>query len=549
MTVRRLLVAGTVAAVGWAAVRAGIDRIVNTAGWPAFTEFWSAAVEPALDRDFVTLTADAAVITAAYAILGTALSLVIGGVAALALSDLLFPSGLLPRVVRLLLVVPRAVHEVLWALLLIQILGFDPLVPVLAIGLPFGAVTAKVFAETIDEADRSPFLTLRASGAGRLTALAYGVLPSIRGELLSYGFYRFECSVRSAAVLGVVGAGGLGFQLDLSFESLRYREIWTLILALMLLSGAVEAWSSVVRPSRHPRAGQLSLVAVLALVPLAWVWVGLDLRRLWSPRSRDLAADLAGRLVPPRAGPDGWGELVLASVDTAAMSVLALLVAIAGAIVLGPLAARSAGPAVVRSRPAAATRWLLRLVAAALLLLFRAVPAPVWAFLVVLVLFPGLWPGAIALGVATLGVLGRLFAEAIEDRDHRPATSLRTLGAGSIATFFYGTLPAASARLVALALYRWEVVVRGDGGGRRRRGRRDRPVDQRPSGRPRLRRRDRRRARSAGGHGRDRRRQSSYPPRAPGRLSLPGVGSSRAGRGDQVPASSATTGAKSSTIS
>ncbi|MEM9562621.1 MAG: ABC transporter permease subunit [Actinomycetota bacterium] len=460
MTVRRAIAIGVAAAVVWSAWRAGLDRIVNTAGWPSFARFWSAVAEPALDRDFVTLTVDAAVITAAYAILGTALSLVIGVVAALALSDLLFPSGALPRLVRLLLVVPRAVHEVVWALLLIQILGFDPLVPVLAIGLPFGAVTAKVFAETIDEADRGPYLVLRASGARRLTALAYGVLPSIRGELLSYGFYRFECSVRSAAVLGVVGAGGLGFQLDLSFESLRYREIWTLILALMVLSGAVEAWSSIVRRSRHPRAGQVSLGLVLALVPLSWLWVGLDPRRLWSARSRDLGADLAGRLVPPRAGPEGWGELVLASVDTAAMSVLALLVAIVGALVLGPLAARPVGPAVVRSRAAAAARWSARIVAAAALLLFRAVPAPVWAFLAVLVLFPGLWPGAVALGVATLGVLGRLFAEAIEDRDHRPATALRTLGAGSVTTFFYGTLPAASARLVALALYRWEVVVR-----------------------------------------------------------------------------------------
>lgn len=456
---RRLIVAGVAAAVTWSLWRAGVDRIVNLSGWSSFARFWSAAARPTVERGFLELTADAAVVTLAYAALGTALALVVGTVAAVPLSELAFPTGPVRAVTRALLVVPRAVHEVLWALLAIQVLGFDPLVPVLAIGVPFGAVTAKVFAETIDEADRRPYHLLRAGGAGRLTALAYGVLPSIRGELLSYGFYRFECGIRSAAVLGVVGAGGLGFQLDLSFETLRYREIWTLILALMALSGAVEVWSSLVRRSRRPAVGRLSILAGLALVPASWAWVELDPSHLWSVRTRELAVDLAGRLLPPRPGPGGWGELALASVDTAAMSILALAIAVAGGLALAPLAARRPVGARTLGR-AGPGRRLARVAASLTLLLFRAVPAPVWAFLVVLVLFPGQWPGAAALGIYTMGVLGRLYAEAFEDRDPAPTTSLRLLGAGSVTAFLYGTLPSASARLASLSLYRWEVIAR-----------------------------------------------------------------------------------------
>ena len=228
----------------------------------------------------------------------------------------------------------------------------------------------------------------------------------------------------------------------------------------MVLSGAIEAWSSAVRRARGPGMGRASVAAVVVLVPVSWVGVGLDPSQLWSGRTRELSADLTGRLFPPRAGPEGWGELVLASLDTAAMSVLALAVAVVGGLVLGPLAARR-GSAVRRAagRPGVGRR-LVRAGAAVVLLLFRAVPAPVWAFLVVLVLFPGLWPGAVALGVYTLGVLGRLYAEAIEDRDPAPAVALRLLGASSVATFAYGTLPAVSGRLVSLSLYRWEVIAR-----------------------------------------------------------------------------------------
>ena len=57
----------------------------------------------------------------------------------------------------------------------------------------------------------------------------FGAVPYAFGDILSYGFYRFECAIRSAAVLGLVGAGGLGFQLALSFQTLRYEEMWTLL--------------------------------------------------------------------------------------------------------------------------------------------------------------------------------------------------------------------------------------------------------------------------------------------------------------------------------
>jgi len=93
----------------------------------------------------------------------------------------------------------------------------------------------------IDDAGAAPFLALRAAGATRPAALAYGVLPVVAGELVSYAFYRFECAMRSAVALGVIGAGGLGFELALSFRSLRYEQIWTIVYALVVLAALTDA--------------------------------------------------------------------------------------------------------------------------------------------------------------------------------------------------------------------------------------------------------------------------------------------------------------------
>ncbi len=351
-------------------------------------------------------------------------------------------------------VIPRAVHEVIWALLLVQVLGFDPLVAILAIGIQFGAITAKVYGDIIDDAEQAPARSLRAAGAGRLSALAYGTLPLVRRDLVSYGFYRLECSVRSAAVLGIVGAGGLGYQLDLSFQSLRYGEIWTVIAALMILSGLADAWSALVRRSASPGAVRRSWIALVLALPIAWWHVGLDITVLWSARTRRLAVDLLGDLLPPRLGPGGWSELVRATIDTLAMSVLATLIAVVAGVLLAFLAARPYRPDTSLVRRSVGS-WVR-----AVLLLFRAVPAPVWAFLVILIMFPGIWPGAVALGVYNTGVLGRLFTEVFEDHDDRARRSLDAAGASPIGSFVYGVLPVTTNRLIGLALYRWEVISR-----------------------------------------------------------------------------------------
>lgn len=454
--------------VVWALAGTGLfsGPVLNPAGVRQFGRFATAALSPARDAEFLAVLTGATLVTAAYAVLGASLAVALGALGA----------GVLPRatagrrragwaVSRMLLSVPRGLHEAVWGLLLVNVLGLDPWVGVLAIGLPYGAVTAKVFADLLDEVPRGGYEALLAAGAGRVTAAMYGLLPPAAGGLLSYAFYRLECAVRSAVVLGLIGAGGLGYQLALSFTSLRWQQVWAVVYALAALCVLAELGGRAVRRrvaaprdtgGGRPARDRLLTGAVLGTLGLvAWsAWfLALSPTALVAPRTVDQLRYLLAAAWPPSTDGSLLAAIGRAAVDTVQMSVLAIAGATGGAVLVSGIAARP------RGRPAPG-RWLAGALTRLVLLLLRAVPAPVWALVLLFVLLPGILPGAAALGLYALGVLGRLVAEAAEEVDPRPRAALRAIGASAAGGWLYGTLPALGGPVLALALYRWEVAIR-----------------------------------------------------------------------------------------
>ena len=513
----------------WSLYSAGLFRgdLINEGGWTLVLRFLVAATHPDLSPEMLKLTLDATIKTLAYAVCGTALSVLIGLVGGVLSSEVWWQSvsGVRSQgswlVVRGVLAVPRAIHELIWGLFFVNIFGLDPLVAILAIAIPFGTITAKVFSEILDETPRQSLMALLSSGVPPLNAFAYSLIPQAFLNLLSYSFYRFECSIRSAAVLGIIGAGGLGYQLFLSLQSLRYEQMWTFLIALVVLSGVTDFWSALLRhrlgaPSRldlnvlnlkdrkrlfsqsDPVVKGSLLGGVILLIFSFW-YVQADFSKLWAPRTAQLLAGVIHDAFPP----DGsqLSQLFTLSAQTLAMSILAMAGAGLGGILLSFPAANNfllpggildtgkfnfgsgnTHDSVARhSLETKATEspkplnnpkskiqnpkffgWgTAVLVFTRFLLLFvRAVPEPIWALIFLFVLFPGILPGAIALGLHNLGILGRLMAEVTENLDERPLRSLKALGATGPQVFLYGVLPRTLPRFVAYILYRWEVCIR-----------------------------------------------------------------------------------------
>ena len=145
---------------------------------------------------------------------------------------------------RSLLTLLRGIPELVWALVFVRVFGLGPAAGVLALGLTYGGMLAKVYAEILESVDAAPARALRHNGAGRPLAILYGLLPQASKELASYTVYRWECAIRASVVMGVVGAGGLGQQLDSSMKMFNGGEVFTILavfVALVALADRVSA--------------------------------------------------------------------------------------------------------------------------------------------------------------------------------------------------------------------------------------------------------------------------------------------------------------------
>jgi len=147
--------------------------------------------------------------------------------------------------VRATLILLRSIPELVWALVFVRVVGLGPTAGVLAIALTYGGMLGKVYAEILESGESHATHTLMRNGSGRLQAFVYALLPSHAAELASYTVYRWECAIRSSVVLGFVGAGGLGQQLDNSMKMFNGGEVATLLLifiVLVALADSVSAW-------------------------------------------------------------------------------------------------------------------------------------------------------------------------------------------------------------------------------------------------------------------------------------------------------------------
>jgi phosphonate transport system permease protein len=137
----------------------------------------------------------------------------------------------------------RSVPELVWASLLLIAAGLGPFAGTLALGLHTAGVLGRLFAEAIENAPAGPGFALRARGVGEGRVFWYATLPQVLPQLMSYTLYRWENNIRAAAVLGVVGAGGLGQMLAFHMGLFQMGETSSVLVAMLILVALVDALS------------------------------------------------------------------------------------------------------------------------------------------------------------------------------------------------------------------------------------------------------------------------------------------------------------------
>ncbi len=431
--------------------------------------FLAAFLPPAVGGEFLAHLGRATLETLAIATAGIALAFVLAVPLAMATTQALSVSRIGPgpgrrrgewlrAALRVVLVVLRGLPELVWALLFVRVFGLGPAAGVLALGLTYGGMLAKVYAEILESGDSRPARALLEAGASRLQALCYGLLPGAAQELTSYTVYRWECAVRASVVMGFVGAGGLGQLMDQSMRMLNGSEAASILLTFLVLVLAADALSGLLRRQlgeTDGRAGALAfgrrsslwLLLLGSALLASYLWLDLGLAALLSAAALASMAAYFGAFFPLDLSPDWLASVAWGALETVAISALGTLLAAAAGLLLALPASGRYGQAFEQL-----TRFLLNAL--------RSVPELVWATLMALAAGLGPFAGILALALHTSGVLGRLFAEALQNAPPRPRDALLEAGTPSASAFLYGTLPEVSPQLIAYSLYRWEMNIR-----------------------------------------------------------------------------------------
>ena len=353
-------------------------------------------------------------------------------------------------VTRSLLTILRGIPELVWALLFVRVFGLGPAAGVLALGLTYGGMLAKVYAEILESVDPAPARALRHSGASRPLAILYGLLPQASKELASYTVYRWECAIRASVVMGFVGAGGLGQLMDQAMKMLNGGEAATILLTFMLLVFSADGLSGWLRRAldtppanraspfgwRSSAFGMATVVGVIA--SFSYLEIGLK-SLLTVEAARSIGEFIAG-FFPPDLSADWLAKVGTGIWETLAISIVGTLIAAGAGLLL------------------ALPKW--RAPFSFILNTLRSVPELVWATITALAVGLGPFAGALALALHTAGVLGRLSAEALDNAPPAPGCALKLAGAPGSLAFLYGTLPGAAPQLIAYTLYRWEMNIR-----------------------------------------------------------------------------------------
>ncbi len=502
------LLAVVVLALSWRAAEIRPSVLFQASTIAAVLAFLGGLFPPDLSPDFLRIVIAAMGRTVAMAVAGTALSIILGLPLGVMATATLWRRGVLlagehagigtsllaaaSRATRALLGFLRAVPDLMWGVLLVVAVGLGSLAGALALAVSYCGVLGRVYADVFEEVAPQPLEALHSTGATRAQVFLRAIWPQAAPNVTAYTLYSFECCMRAASVLGFIGAGGIGYEINVSMRLFEYGQVLTLIAGFIGLVAATEALSRFLRrrlranapagslAHQHLMTGQgafgwldpsrwltnRTLVVLGSVLVIASFYAtGLTSGQLIDAGLPSRLRRFIGGLFPPDFDPAFLKSLGQPLLQTIGISVMGTLIGVTvGAVLALPatstLIRAEPDEADQRTMPERAGRWLVYTTARLVLSTLRSIPEIVWVLICIISVGLGAFAGTLAVGLHTGGVLGKLYAETLEEVPAQPIEALRAAGARPLQILIYAIWPQARPMLASYTTLRWEMNLR-----------------------------------------------------------------------------------------
>lgn len=439
------------------------SELIHRNGLKALKEIVLAMFRPDMSKEILLIGIKSVFQTLAYAATGISLAVIVGFLLSIPASEIFKENNSKFNFAKHSLNFMRGIHEIIWAWFFVASIGLSPFSAVFAIGIPYAGTLGKIFSDIIRNVDRDPLISLKKSGASNFQQIIYGLLPQCSNQLKSYIFYRFECAIRSSAILSFIGLGGLGYQINISMQDLKYSEVWTFVYILVIVVVLVDFLGKKSRDGTNLKLKKFSLRIISLVFISSWLYLifyeKISIFDLFTSKNLKYSSEFLmgllgfGTQSSPYFDISIWMNLFKLALETMQMSLIAIAIASLGMII-------TIGFGIKKEGKTSLLRKILYGLTNSIYIFTRTVPELIWAVILIFIFKPGILPGAIALGIHNFGILGKLCSELVEDFDDTPSRSLMKSGASKIQAFIYGSLPNIYPRVISYILYRFEVIVR-----------------------------------------------------------------------------------------
>ena len=348
-------------------------------------------------------------------------------------------------VIKRLLAIPRAMHEVIWGLLLLQLMGLSIWVAILSITIPYSCLMARVVSDQLDNLDTRPLIALNQSGANRFITLITALFPPLIPFIKGYSCYRFECAIRSATLLGVFGLGGIGTELQLTLQSLEFRELWTCLWILFTLMAILEislGWFTNINFYNDESIKSFAKVIII-FSSFIIAYFCIDSLNLKLQDNFNFSP-----IILPELHKIGNAFKDLPLIELVKSTLIMTLMSAGIAIGIPPL-----GLILWNSH-------LGQNVQSFIWLFLRLIPPPLSALLFLMCTEPSISVASLALGLTNIGVMGRVLKENLNRQNTSVYKGIKSSGATNEIAWIYGIFTPQSINYLSYAAYRTDVVLR-----------------------------------------------------------------------------------------